>query len=68
MAEGGGGGGGGGEGRVSRWDCFCIQPSSDYFCLMGSPICLLYLVMQDFVQKALFSEIRAIRSRCGNYV
>ena len=36
------------------------------FCLMCNPICLLYLVIQDFVQKDLFSEIHAIRSGWGN--
>ena len=30
--------------------------------------CLLYPVIQDFVQKVLFSEIEAIRSGYGNYV
>ena len=40
----------------------------DFFCLMYSPICLLYPFIQDFVQKAPFSEIQAIRSGWGNYV
>ena len=54
------GGGGGGGGRIiSRWDDFCIQPSS-IFCLMCSPICLLYLVIQDSLQKALVSVIQTI--------
>ena len=47
--------------------CFCTQPSSN-FCLMYSPICLLYCVIQDFAQKVLFSEIKAIRSGKGNFV
>ena len=34
---------------------------------MSSPICLLYRVIQDFVQKALFSEIKTIRSGWYNY-
>ena len=38
----------------------------NFFCLMCSPVCLLYLVMQDFKQQALFSEIQEIR--WGNYV
>ena len=36
--------------------------------LMYSPICRLYRVIQDFVQKAIFSEIQAITSGCDNYV
>ena len=39
-----------------------------FFCPMGSSIYLLYCAIQDFVQKALFSEIQAIRSGWGNYV
>ena len=31
-------------------------------CLMCCIKCLLYRVIQDFVQKAVFSEIQAIRS------
>ena len=53
-------GGDGGGGAVSRWAYFCIQPSS-IFCLMYSPICLLYHFIQDFAQKALLSEIQTIR-------
>ena len=51
----------GGGGGVKK-GYFCIQPSSNMFCLMCSPICPLYRVIQDFVQKALFPEIQAIRS------
>ena len=47
---------------------FRIQPDSILFSLMDSLICLLYRVIQDFVQKALFSEIQAIRSGGGNCV
>ena len=50
---------------VSKWAYFCIQPSSSFLCLMYNPICLLYRVIQDFMQKALFSEIQAIRSGWG---
>ena len=39
-----------------------------FFYLMCSPICLLYRVIQDLVQKALFSEIQVIRSGRGKYV
>ena len=34
--------------------------SDGYFCLMCSPMYLLYVVVQDFVQKALFSECRQL--------
>ena len=41
-------------------------PTSAYnqvpFCLICSPICLLYRVIQDFVQKAQLSEIQTIKS------
>ena len=63
----GGGCGGGGEGGVSM-AYLCIQPTSIIFHLMSSTICLFHSVVQDFVQKALFSEIQAIRSGWGNYV
>ena len=53
-------------GRVSKWAYFCIQLSPNLVCLMFNPVCLLYCVIQDFVQKALFSEIQAIRSGWGN--
>ena len=53
---------------VSEWVYACKQPSSIVFCLMCSPIYLLYRVIQDVVQKALFSEIQAIRSGRGNFV
>ena len=56
------------EGGVSKWAYFCTQPSSNFICLMFSPICLLYRAIQDFVQKSLFSKIEAIRSGWGNYV
>ena len=54
-----------------RMGYFCIQPSCNFICLMYSPIspiCLLYRVMQDFVQKALFSERQAYRDGLGDYV
>ena len=50
-------------GGVSKWAYFFIQLSS-----MFSLICLLYRVIQDFVQRALFSEIQAVRSEWGKYV
>ena len=56
LAKNGGWGGGG----VPKWAYFCIQPSSNFICPMYSPICLLYRVIQDFVQKAPFPEIQAI--------
>ena len=49
----------------SRYAFFCPVP---IFCLMCSPICLLYHVIQVFEQKALFSEILAIKSQWGKYV
>ena len=55
-------------GGVSKLAYICIQPSSIFICLMHSPVCLLCLVIQDFVQKALFSEIQANRCGWGNYV
>ena len=50
-----------GGGGVSKWAYFCIQPSFIFY-LMCRPICLLYRVIQDFVRKALFSEIQAVGS------
>ena len=39
---------------LSKWAYICIQPTKPHvFRLMSSPICLLYRVIQDFVQKAL---------------
>ena len=35
------------------------------FCLICSPICLLYHVIKNFVQKALFPEILAVISGWG---
>ena len=43
-----------------KWAYFCIQTSSNFICLLYSPICLLYCVIQDFVQEAFFSEIQAL--------
>ena len=55
------GGGGAGEGGV--------EGEANFFCLIFcSTECLLYVVVQDFVKKTLFSEIQAIRRRWGNYV
>ena len=48
-------------GRESKWAYFCIQPSFNFISQMYSPIYLLYRVIQDFVQKALFSEIRQLQ-------
>ena len=53
---------------VSKWAYFCIQPSSNFICLMYCLIYLLYRVIQDFVQKALFCEIQAIKNGLDNYV
>ena len=55
---GGGGGRGGGyqDGPISAYNQVSV------FYLMSSPICLLYRVIEEFLQKALFSEIQAIRS------
>ena len=59
ISEGGGGGGGererGGyqDGPISAYN------QLPFFCLISSPICLLYRVVHDFVQKALFSEMHA---------
>ena len=39
-----------------------------FFCLMRRQYVYFYRVIQDFVQKALFSEIQAIRSGSDNYV
>ena len=39
-----------------------------FFFLMCSPICVLCLVIQDFIQEALFSKIQVIRTEWGNYV
>ena len=58
----------GGGGGVSKCAYFCMQPSSNFICLVYSPICLLYRVIHDFVQKVLFSAIQAIGSGWGNYV
>ena len=33
-----------------------------HFCLMYGSICLLHRFIQDFMEKALFSEVQAIRS------
>ena len=44
-----------------------IKPSSNCWLLCG-PICLFYVVIQDFVQKALSSEIQVIRYGWGNFV
>ena len=46
---------------LSKRALFCIQPASNFICLMYSLICLHYRVIQDFVPKAPFSEIQAIR-------
>ena len=53
------------ESWVSKWAYFCIEPSSNFLCLMCSQICLLYRVIQVVVQKALFPEIQAVRSGWG---
>ena len=47
--------------EVSKCAYFFIQPSSNFICLMFSPICLLNRLIQEFVQKALFSEIQRYR-------
>ena len=39
-----------------------------FSCFMCSAKCPLHRVIQDFVQKALFSEIKAVRGGLGNYV
>ena len=44
-----------------------LHTTKFHFCLMCSPICLLYHI-QDFVQKTLFSEIQAVKCGCGKYV
>ena len=44
---------------VSKWTYFCIQPSSIFY-LMCNPMCLLYRVIQDFVQKVLFFRYRQL--------
>ena len=57
-------------GGAIKMGLFLNQPRSIFFCLslMCSPICVLYRVIQDFVQNVLFSEIQASRSECDNYV
>ena len=52
---------------IPRLTYFWVQPSV-IFCRMCSPICLLYLVIHDFVQKALFPKIQVIRCGWGNNV
>ena len=48
-------GGGGGCGRgYQNGPISAYNQVAFFFCLMCSPICLLYRVIQDFVQKVLF--------------
>ena len=52
------------------WVGLCLHTTNafHYFCLMCRPTCLHYIVIQDFVQKALFSNILEIKSGWCNYV
>ena len=45
---------------MSKWAYFCIQPRNNFIYLMYSAICLLYRVIQDFMQKALFLIYRQL--------